>query len=112
MKKSWQIFIETLPILLGIILSYLLWRNSMLLFLVYLILTVGLILWRRDKKEFIIFGYGILIGFIVETIGTQISGYQSFTEPDFLGIPLWLPIVWGYGFVAMKRIGDAISSTL
>ena len=49
--------------------------------------------------------YGILVGIVVEVIGTQISGYQSFTKPDFGGIPIWLPIAWGYGFVAMKRIG-------
>jgi len=27
------------------------------------------------------------------------------TLPILFGIPIWLPIVWGYGFVAMKRIG-------
>ena len=87
MTKTLKVFIETLPILFGI-----------------------LILRHRDNSEFAIFIYGIIIGGLVEVIGTQVSGYQSFTEPDFLGIPMWLPVVWGYGFVAMKRIGIILKS--
>ena len=105
MNKFSKVFIETLPILFGILLSYLFWQNNVLLFIIYLVLTLGLIYFHKDKTEFAIFTYGILIGAIVEVIGTQISGYQSFAKPDFGGIPMWLPIVWGYGFVAMKRIG-------
>ena len=105
MSRLSKVIIETLPILFGILLSYLFWQNNVLLFIIYLVLTLGLIYFHKDKTEFSIFAYGILIGAIVEVIGTQISGYQSFTKPDFGGIPMWLPIVWGYGFVAMKRIG-------
>ena len=100
-----KIFLETLPIFLGILLSYFSWQNNFLLLTAYLIISVSLILYHRDSSEFIIFGYGIAIGLIVEILGTQKSGYQSFTNPDIFGIPVWLPIAWGYGFVAMKRIG-------
>ena len=110
MNKIAKVFIETLPILFGILFSYLFWQNSFLLFAIYIILSVVLILWRGDNSEFTIFIYGIIIGGLVEVIGTQVSGYQSFAEPDFLGIPIWLPIVWGYGFVAMKRIGIILKS--
>ena len=105
MSKIVKIFIETLPILFGILFSYLFWQNNFLLLAIYLILSVVLIFWRGDNSEFAIFAYGIIIGGIVEIIGTEVSGYQSFSNPNFLGIPIWLPIVWGYGFVAMKRIG-------
>jgi len=110
MNKIAKVFIETLPILFGILFSYLFWQNSFLLFAIYIILSVVLILWRGDNSEFAIFIYGIIIGGLVEVLGTQVSGYQSFAEPDFLGIPIWLPIVWGYGFVAMKRIGIILKS--
>lgn len=105
-----RVFVETLPILFGILLSYLFWRNNFLLFVIYLALTLVLIYFHGDKTEFVIFAYGILIGAIVEVIGTQVSGYQSFAKPDLGGIPLWLPIAWGYGFVAMKRIGSALKT--
>lgn len=109
MDKLLKVSLETLPIILGIFLSYLLWQNTVLLFLVYLTLTLGLTYLHKDKQEFIIFAYGIFIGTLVEVAGTQVSGYQSFTKPDFLGIPIWLPVVWGYGFIAMKRIGIILS---
>ena len=108
MTKLSKVFIETLPILFGILLSYLFWQNNVLLFIIYLVLTFGLIYFHKDKTEYSIFVYGIFIGIIVEVIGTQVSGYQSFTKPDFGGIPIWLPIAWGYGFVAMKRIDFAL----
>ncbi|MBI2610216.1 hypothetical protein HYW53_03545 [Candidatus Giovannonibacteria bacterium] len=108
--KSHKIFLETLPIFLGILLSYLFWQNNILLFIIYLVLTLALIFWHKDKTEFIIFVYGIIIGLIVEVIGTQVSGYQSFTNPNLWGIPFWLPIAWGYGFIAMKRIGFVLKN--
>lgn len=104
-KKFLRVFIETTPIFFGIFLSFLFWENNILLFVLYFVLSLGLIFFHKDKTELVIFGYGIFIGALVEIIGTYVSGYQSFTNPDFLGIPVWLPIVWGYGFVAMKRIG-------
>lgn len=105
MLKLRSIFLETMPILLGVVLSYFLWQYGVLLAVVYLTLTLALIYAHKDKSELVIFFYGVLVGLLVETVGTSVSGYQSFAEPDFAGIPVWLPIVWGYGFIAMKRIG-------
>lgn len=106
-KKLVKVFLETLPILTGVLLSYLFWQNNLVLFAIYLTLSLGLIFWHKDRTEFVIFGYGLIVGLVVEIIGTKISGYQSFTKPDFGGIPLWLPVAWGYGFVAIKRVGLA-----
>ncbi len=110
MNKISKVLLETGPILFGILLSYLFWQNSIVLLTLYLTLTLGLIYLHKDKSELIIFAYGIVIGTLVEILGTQVSGYQSFTKPDFRGIPMWLPIVWGYGFIAMKRIGLILKS--
>lgn len=105
MKKLFKIFKETLPILVGIIFSSLFWENNILLFIIYSGTVSGLIHFHKDKKEWTILFYGILVGTIVEVAGTQIGGYQSFANPDFFGIPIWLPVAWGYGFVMMARIG-------
>lgn len=110
MAKFLKIIVETLPILLGVILSYFFWQNNILLFTIYFLLSLGLIYLHKDKTEFLIFAYGIVIGALVEIIGTQVSGYQSFVNPDFGGIPMWLPLAWGYGFVAMKRVGFILKS--
>ena len=32
------------------------------------------------------------------------TGVETFTRTSLLGImPLWLPVLWGYAFVAIKR---------
>lgn len=83
----------------------------MFLLIVYTLLAAALVLFGKDRKvESWIFVYGIAAGFIIETIGTQISGYQSFVQPDVWGIPYWLIVTWGYGFILMKRIGLIIAS--
>ncbi len=82
-----------------------------MLCIIYLVLSVTLISLHKNKTELIIFAYGIVIGLFVEVLGTKVSGYESFGQPDFLGIPVWLPVAWGYGFVAMKRIGAILDSS-
>lgn len=111
MQKIKLLIIHSSPFLLGIFLSYLFWRSNALLFFFYIILVLFVVFSGKDKKtELWIFLYGIAAGFVIETIGTQISGYQKFIQPDILGIPYWLLISWGYGFILMKRISLIIAN--
>lgn len=111
MKKFILLLIHSFPLGLGIILAYFFWeKNSLLLFL-FTVITLLLILRGKDvRTELWIFLYGFVAGFTVETIGTQISGYQSFTLPEILGIPYWLLVAWGYGFILMKRLSLIIGT--
>lgn len=110
-EKIKQLVIHSSPLVLGILLSYLFWESNTLLLGIYVTAILFLILSGRDRKvELWIWVYGMAAGFAIETIGTQVSGYQSFTNPDILGIPYWLVIVWGYGFVLMKRISLIIAT--
>ncbi len=111
MFKAKKLFIHSLPLGAGILLSYLFWRQNLVLFFLYVFIVSGVILTGRDKKvEFLVLIYGLVAGLAVESIGTSISGYQSFASPDFWGIPYWLIVSWGYGFVLMKRIGLIIAN--
>jgi len=109
-KKIKLLLIHSIPLLMGIVFSYLFWREKNILFWLYVLLVLSLVAFGKDiKSESLIFVYGAIIGFLIETIGTQISGYQKFMAYDFFGIPAWLIVAWGYGFVLMKRIGLVIS---
>ena len=111
MTKLKLITVHTLPFLVGIALSYLFWGLPNLLLLFYLALTALVVWYGKDRwTESLIFLYGIAAGFVVETLGTQVSGYQSFALPQVLGIPYWLLVSWGYGFILMKRIGLIIGT--
>jgi len=92
-------------------LAYLFWKNNSSLLFLFTIITLILILRGQDvRTELWVFLYGFVAGFVVETIGTQISGYQSFTLPEILGIPYWLLVAWGYGFILMKRLSLIIGT--
>ncbi len=100
-----QLIIHSSPLALGIVLSYIFWQSNYVLLAIYSVLVLAIILMGKDRDvEFKILVYGIITGAVIEIIGTQVSGYQSFAKPDFMGIPYWLAVSWGYGFILMKRI--------
>ena len=110
-NRAGLLIVHSLPLALGVLLSFLFWRSNVLLLIIYCLLVAAIIFFGKDRKsEAWIFVYGIIAGFIIETIGTQVSGYQSFTNPDVWGIPYWLMVSWGYGFILMKRISLIIAT--
>jgi hypothetical protein len=105
MRAIKLLILHSLPFGVGIILTNLFWQSNVLLLTIFLLMVSMIILKGKDRKvETFIFFYGIGAGAIVEIIGTSITGYQSFTKPELLGIPYWLLVSWGYGFILMKRI--------
>lgn len=67
-----------------------------------------LLLWRREKGEGILFFLGLLTGLIIEVGLGLIARTQLWEYASFFGVPYWLPLIWGYGFVIMRRIGNGI----
>ncbi len=54
-----------------------------------------------------LFLFGMLAGCVVE-VGLRVFGYQQhWAQASFFGIPYWLPIAWGIGFVLITRLGIA-----
>ena len=64
-----------------------------------------LFFWNRRIGEAYLYFLGIIIGLGIE-IGFRYLGYQQvWEEASFFGIPYWLPIAWGIGFVLITRVG-------
>lgn len=103
-----KISLETVPILIGIVLTYFLWENNLLLTVLFLALLAALLAIKRYPGDIFALIYGSVLGFALEVFQTSIAKFHSFSNPDFLGIPMWMPLVWGYGFMLMKRIGIII----
>ena len=67
-----------------------------------------LLLWRREKGEGALYVFGMFMGLIIEVGLGQIARTQHWEYASLFGVPYWLPLIWGYGFVVMRRIGNLI----
>lgn len=100
--KSLKIILESIPVLFMIALIPHI-TNDYLLTLIYT-LIIGVCLFIKTEKldsTFLILGFFIMI--VSESIFIS-TGVEVFTRHTLLGLmPLWLPFLWSYSFVVMKR---------
>ncbi len=59
---------------------------------------------RYEKKDFLF----LIFGFVIMLIGEYLfisTGVETFNRNSLFGImPLWLPFLWGYVFLVIKRM--------
>jgi len=83
-------------------------RNDYLLTLIDLGIILFALSIRYERKDLIV----LIFGFIVLTFSEWIfvsTGVETFTRRTLFGVmPIWLPVLWGYAFVAIKRAVLAI----
>ena len=102
MKKILYIILNAVPvaIMVGLI-PYV--SNDFLLTGIYALVIVVALLIKREKHDitFLVFGFVIMLAseyFFIQT------GVETFRRTSLFNImPLWLPFLWSYGFVAIKR---------
>lgn len=72
----------------------------------FIVATSFLVFLVKDhKNERRLFLAGLAFGCLIE-IGFRVFGYQQhWTQASLFGIPYWLPIAWGIGFVLITRLG-------
>ncbi len=103
MKKLLAIALNTVPVLLMIGLIPFV-ANDYVLSALYLVIIVIALSIKRTPLDLT----ALIAGFVLMTIAEYLfvsTGVETFARVSFLGVmPLWLPILWAYGFVAMKRI--------
>ena len=77
--------------------------------LVILAIIVTLLL-RYRHGELLLLTIGILAGGVIE-IGLRFVGFQQvWNNASLFGVPYWLPLIWGFGFVVITRLGIYITS--
>ncbi|MDD5193142.1 MAG: DUF2878 family protein [Candidatus Nanoarchaeia archaeon] len=102
LKKYLKIIYEAIPVIIMVILIALI-KNDYFLSLIYIIILIASLYFKYEKKDYLIFIFGFLIMTLFETLFIQ-TGVEVFNRKTLFGImPLWLPILWGYGFIAIKR---------
>ena len=78
-------------------------HNDYVLTLIYVgIILVSLVV-KYEKNDIAIMVFAICIMIISEYMFVS-TGVEIFIRKTLFGVmPLWLPVLWAYGFVAIKR---------
>ncbi len=78
-------------------------RNDYLLAGCYIAIIVLSLLKKRERGDVTVFLFGLIALTISEYFFIK-TGVETFTRTSLFGVmPIWLPILWGYAFVAIKR---------
>jgi hypothetical protein len=104
---SWSIqakyiFLESIPVLLMIALIPFVAHDAVLV-CAYMGIIVFALFVSYKPKDWLF----LLIGFCFMTLSEYFfiaTGVEVFQRRSFLGVmPVWLPVLWAYGFVAIRR---------
>ena len=102
MKKTFAIFLNAFPILIMIGFIPLV-ASDYILSLVYVGIIVVSLFIKKERNDLLIFVFGFCIMIVSEYLFIS-TGVETFKRNSLFGLmPLWLPFLWGYGFVAIKR---------
>ncbi len=65
---------------------------------------------KRNNTVALVFGFFAMVMFEYLFVTT---GVETFTRQSLLGVmPIWLPILWAYGFVSIKRAVEIIDKSV
>lgn len=100
--KILHIFLNTLPIILMIALIPVFKNDHILTGIYALIIAISFVI-KYERKDCLFFVFGFFVMIISEYFFIS-TGVEMFIRNSLFGLmPLWLPVLWAYAFVAMKR---------
>lgn len=107
MNKVILILKELIFILAGLIIFWV-FKNEMLTTISVLVILLIYFKIKYVKGEWALFFFGTVLGMVLEIGGDLVLKLQYWEQASFFGIPLWLPLLWGFAFVFMRRVGNII----
>jgi hypothetical protein len=109
MEKTKKILLNALPVLLMIGLIPII-ANDYVLTLLYIALIALFLKIKFMKGETLVFLFGFFAMMISEYVFIS-TGAEVFVRNSLFGVmPLWLPFLWGYSFIAIKRSIKVLNS--
>lgn len=95
----------------GVAAVSLLYKNNLLLTFVILAgWLVAVRLWHV-KRDIYLFLSAAALGAAAEIIAVRFGAWQ-YSNPTLLGVPIWLPLLWGIAVVFIKRVADTLVKSL
>jgi len=103
MRLKGFLSVEFLLILIVPVVYIYSWQSFVLSTLISLMLVFIVLFFYHTFSDIMYFFLGLLLGSIGEIVCAYFGAW-SYTKPHYLGIPLWLYIFWGYGFLVIRRL--------
>ncbi|MBI4158554.1 MAG: DUF2878 family protein [Candidatus Yanofskybacteria bacterium] len=79
-------------------------KNDYFLTVIYLGVIIASVTIKKERADMLV----LAVGFLGTSIGEYLfisTGIETFNRTSFLGVmPLWLPFLWGYIFLSIKRV--------
>lgn len=69
--------------------------------------AVALRLWH-SRQDIATFLAGAAVGSVAEIIAVK-AGAWSYANPTLLGVPLWLPLLWGGAVMFVRKFADTLA---
>jgi hypothetical protein len=102
LDKTRLILLNALPIVLMIGLIWFVADDYLLTSIFFLIIVSSFIV-KYEKGEWIYLALGLIAMTIAEAFFVS-TGVEKFTRTTLFNMmPIWLPVLWAYAFVAIKR---------
>lgn len=102
---------DILPILISIVFGLIMMafiKGEILLTLGFALIVLVNFFVKYHKREWLLFALGFFSGIFFEVLGDVLFKLQYWAHGSLFGLPFWLPLMWGFGFVAMRRIGNIV----
>lgn len=108
MHKILKIILNAIPVLIMISLIPLV-SNDYVLTLLYIVVIIVAFFVKRNPNDLLLLVFGFLIMIVSEYLFVS-TGVETFQRNTLWGLmPLWLPFLWSYGFVAIKRSTEILN---
>ena len=101
-----EIILNVIPILVMILLVRVI-KNDYYLLIIYALLILTLLKINYEKNEYKLLISGIIFMFVMEYIFI-LTGIETFTSQTLINMPIWLPLLWGYGFIVINRVSKEL----
>lgn len=84
--------------------TVLFWGNTTLLLILLFVTSLLMLAAERNKTALIVFLITFVAGPIAEALAVYFGAW-SYAQPHFMGVPFWLPFLWGNAGLFIYRSG-------
>jgi hypothetical protein len=106
-----RLSVSLVTVFLSSFICIILWREQLLLTILYSALIL-IDFWKvGNKSDIIVFLVAGLAGPSAEAVAI-LSGAWAYTNPNLLLFPSWLPIAWGIWGVFIKRVAEYFAKNI